>query len=151
MCHLAFADLCLGLYLLLIASIDAHSMGEYFNYAFDWQYGKYSTPEHSIFIYPRKSQKWKNRSLISDWLMTGAGCKVAGFLTVFASHLSVFTLTIITLERWFAITHAMHLNKRIKLRSAALIMVGGWIFAIVMSMLPLFGISNYSSTRWVEG
>lgn len=43
MCHLAFADLCLGLYLLLIASIDAHSMGEYFNYAFDWQYG---TSEH---------------------------------------------------------------------------------------------------------
>lgn len=40
MCHLAFADLCLGLYLLLIASIDIHSMGEYFNFAFDWQYGK---------------------------------------------------------------------------------------------------------------
>lgn len=40
MSHLAFADLCMGLYLLLIASIDAHSMGEYFNYAFDWQYGK---------------------------------------------------------------------------------------------------------------
>lgn len=39
-CHLAFADLCMGLYLLLIASIDAHSMGEYFNFAFDWQYGK---------------------------------------------------------------------------------------------------------------
>jgi len=39
MCHLAFADLCLGVYLLLVASIDAHSMGEYFNYAYDWQYG----------------------------------------------------------------------------------------------------------------
>ncbi|XP_026851243.1 follicle-stimulating hormone receptor isoform X4 [Drosophila persimilis] len=39
MCHLAFADLCLGLYLLLVACIDAHSMGEFFNYAYDWQYG----------------------------------------------------------------------------------------------------------------
>jgi len=39
MCHLAFADLCLGLYLLLVACIDAHSMGEYFNFAYDWQYG----------------------------------------------------------------------------------------------------------------
>lgn len=37
--HLAFADLCLGIYLLLIASIDLHSMGEYFNFAYDWQYG----------------------------------------------------------------------------------------------------------------
>lgn len=40
MCNLALADFCMGLYLLLIASIDLHSMGEYFNFAFDWQYGK---------------------------------------------------------------------------------------------------------------
>lgn len=40
MSNLAFADLCMGLYLLLIAAIDVHSMGEYFNFAFDWQYGK---------------------------------------------------------------------------------------------------------------
>uniref|UniRef100_A0A1I8P9Q7 G-protein coupled receptors family 1 profile domain-containing protein n=1 Tax=Stomoxys calcitrans TaxID=35570 RepID=A0A1I8P9Q7_STOCA len=114
MCHLAFADLCLGLYLLLIASIDSHSMGEYFNYAYDWQYG--------------------------------AGCKVAGFLTVFASHLSVFTLTVITIERWLAITHALYLNHRIKLRPASYIMIGGWVYSIIMSSFPLFGISNYSST-----
>ncbi|XP_026851242.1 lutropin-choriogonadotropic hormone receptor isoform X3 [Drosophila persimilis] len=114
MCHLAFADLCLGLYLLLVACIDAHSMGEFFNYAYDWQYG--------------------------------VGCKVAGFLTVFASHLSVFTLTVITIERWLAITQAMHLNHRIKLRPAAIIMLAGWIYSVLMSSLPLFGISNYSST-----
>ncbi|XP_053660761.1 thyrotropin receptor [Anopheles marshallii] len=113
-CNLAFADLCMGLYLLLIASIDAHSMGEYFNYAFDWQYG--------------------------------VGCKVAGFLTVFASHLSIFTLTIVTLERWFAITHAIYLNRRIKLSAAMYIMVVGWVYAITMASMPLFGISNYSST-----
>ncbi|XP_053698826.1 lutropin-choriogonadotropic hormone receptor [Sabethes cyaneus] len=113
-CHLAFADLCMGLYLLLIASIDAHSMGEYFNFAFDWQYG--------------------------------SGCKVAGFLTVFASHLSIFTLTIVTLERWFAITHAIYLNHRIKLSAATYIMISGWIYSIVIAALPLFGISNYSST-----
>ncbi|KAM8706016.1 hypothetical protein ACLKA7_010328 [Drosophila subpalustris] len=114
MCHLAFADLCLGLYLLLIASIDAHSMGEYFNYAFDWQYG--------------------------------LGCKIAGFLTVFASHLSVFTLTVITIERWFTITRSFFLNKRMKLKQAAAIMLSGWLYSIFMSSLPLFGISNYSST-----
>uniref|UniRef100_A0A182RSK6 G_PROTEIN_RECEP_F1_2 domain-containing protein n=1 Tax=Anopheles funestus TaxID=62324 RepID=A0A182RSK6_ANOFN len=113
-CNLAFADLCMGLYLLLIASIDAHSMGEYFNYAFDWQYG--------------------------------VGCKVAGFLTVFASHLSIFTLTIVTLERWFAITHAIYLNRRIKLSAAMYIMIVGWMYAITMASMPLFGISNYSST-----
>lgn len=41
MSNLAFADLCLGLYLLLIAAIDVHSMGEYFNFGYEWQYGKY--------------------------------------------------------------------------------------------------------------
>lgn len=112
--NLAFADFCMGLYLLLIASIDAHSIGEYFNVAYDWQYG--------------------------------SGCKAAGFLTVFASHLSIFTLTIITLERWFAITYAIYLNKRLKLRTAAKIMIFGWIYSATMASLPLFGVSNYSST-----
>ncbi|RZC41038.1 thyrotropin receptor-like, partial [Asbolus verrucosus] len=36
-CNLAFADFCMGLYLLLIASMDLHSVGTYFNFAFDWQ------------------------------------------------------------------------------------------------------------------
>lgn len=42
MCNLAFADLCMGMYLLLIASMDLHSIGTFFNFAFDWQYGKQS-------------------------------------------------------------------------------------------------------------
>lgn len=40
--NLAFADLCLGLYLFLLATIDLRSIGEYFNYGFDWQYGTMS-------------------------------------------------------------------------------------------------------------
>lgn len=80
--------------------------------------------------------------------ITGSGCKAAGFLTVFASHLSVFTLVIITVERWFAITNAINLNKRIKLKLASVIMICGWIYSILMSALPLNGVSNYSSTRY---
>lgn len=40
MCNLAFADFCMGCYLLMIAAMDLHSMGTYFNYAIDWQHGK---------------------------------------------------------------------------------------------------------------
>lgn len=112
--NLAFADLCTGLYLLLVASMDIHSIREYFNYAFDWQYG--------------------------------LGCKTAGFLTVFASNLSVYTLTVITVERWLTITYAIYLKKRINLRTAVFIMLGGWIYSIGIALLPLFGFSNYSST-----
>ncbi|RZF46586.1 hypothetical protein LSTR_LSTR002918 [Laodelphax striatellus] len=114
MCNLALADLCMGLYLLLIAIADARSLGEYFNYAIDWQ--------------------------------NGIGCQAAGFLTVFASELSVFTLSVITSERWYTITYAIHLNKRLRLASAMRIMFAGWIYSISMAAMPLFGISSYSIT-----
>nr|ABG77649.1 follicle stimulating hormone receptor [Bubalus bubalis] len=39
MCNLAFADLCIGIYLLLIASVDVHTKSQYHNYAIDWQTG----------------------------------------------------------------------------------------------------------------
>lgn len=41
MCNLAAADFCMGLYLLLIAVQDARSIGDYFNYAIDWQSGNF--------------------------------------------------------------------------------------------------------------
>lgn len=89
-----------------------------------------------------------NHAVLFIFISAGIGCKVAGFLTVFATHLSVFTLTLITIERWYAITHAIYLNKRIKIKAASCIMVCGWIYSMVMSSLPLFGFSNYSSTRY---
>ncbi|TNN61420.1 Thyrotropin receptor [Liparis tanakae] len=111
MCHLAFADLCMGIYLLLIASVDLHTRAEYFNHAIDWQ--------------------------------TGPGCGLAGFFTVFASELSVYTLTVITLERWYAITFAMRLDRKLRLQHAAAVMLGGWTFCLLLALLPLVGVSSY--------
>jgi hypothetical protein len=60
MCNLALADLCMGIYLLLIASMDARSIGIYFNHAIDWQSGKYMddmdfvTFRKCLFIFKRK-------------------------------------------------------------------------------------------------
>lgn len=39
MCNLAFADFCMGVYLFIIACMDLHTIGEYFNYAIFWQEG----------------------------------------------------------------------------------------------------------------
>lgn len=39
MCNLAFADFMMGIYLLIIAGSDLYSIGNYFNYAIDWQHG----------------------------------------------------------------------------------------------------------------
>ncbi|OQR69165.1 thyrotropin receptor-like, partial [Tropilaelaps mercedesae] len=74
---------------------------------------------------------------------TSFGCQLAGFLGVLSSELSVYTLAVITMERNYAITHAMHLNKRLSLKHATYIMSVGWSFAFVMALLPLFGVSDY--------
>ncbi|KAK3914592.1 Leucine-rich repeat-containing G-protein coupled receptor 5 [Frankliniella fusca] len=76
------------------------------------------------------------------WQMS-VGCQLAGFLGVLSAELSVYTLAVITLERNYAITHAMHLNKRLSLRHASYIMACGWAFALIMAVLPLFGVSDY--------
>ncbi|NXX73755.1 LSHR protein, partial [Urocolius indicus] len=111
MCNLSFADFCMGLYLLLIASVDAQTSGQYYNHAIDWQ--------------------------------TGSGCSAAGFFTVFASELSVYTLTVITVERWHTITYAMQLDRKLRLRHALPIMLAGWMFSILIATLPLLGVSSY--------
>ena len=58
---------------------------------------------------------------------------MAGFLTVFASELSIFTLTVITSERWYTITYAIHLNKRLRLSTAGNIMAVGWIYTVTVA------------------
>ncbi|KAK2824150.1 hypothetical protein Q5P01_021325 [Channa striata] len=39
MCHLAFADLCIGIYLLMIAIVDLRTRGYYSQHAIEWQTG----------------------------------------------------------------------------------------------------------------
>uniref|UniRef100_A0A3B4DJH5 Follicle-stimulating hormone receptor n=1 Tax=Pygocentrus nattereri TaxID=42514 RepID=A0A3B4DJH5_PYGNA len=114
MCHLAFADLCMGIYLLMIAAVDIQTRSHYYNHGIDWQ--------------------------------TGPGCRAAGFFTVFASELSMYTLTAITLERWHTITHAMQLERQLRLRHACALMAVGWLFAVLIALLPMVGVSSYMKT-----
>lgn len=109
--HLAFADFCMGTYLLIIASVDLYTHTHYYLYAIAWQ--------------------------------TGSGCSLAGALSVFASELSVYTLTLISLQRWQAIFYAMRPNRTLKLRQVAVLMLVGWLLCLVLALLPLFGVSSY--------
>lgn len=112
MCNLAAADLCMGLYLVLIGLADLRSRHEYYNHAAEWQ--------------------------------TGPGCGAAGFLSVFASELSVYTLTTVSLERRHTITNAMRADRRLRLRHVAAVMAAGWAFSLAVALLPLVGVSSYS-------
>ncbi|AWP14844.1 Thyrotropin receptor [Scophthalmus maximus] len=109
--QLAFADFCMGLYLLLIASVDLYTHSHYYLYAIAWQ--------------------------------TGSGCNLAGTLSVFASELSVYTLTLISLQRWHAISYAMRPDRKMRLRHAAALMLAGWLLCLVLALLPLVGVSSY--------
>lgn len=109
--HLAFADFCMGLYLLLIASVDLYTCSHYYHYAISWQ--------------------------------TGSGCNLAGTLSVFASELSVYTLTLISLQRWQAIYSAMRPDRKMRLRHVALLMLVGWLLCLILALLPLAGVNSY--------
>lgn len=109
--HLAFADFCMGTYLLLIASVDLYTRSHYYHYAVAWQ--------------------------------TGSGCNLAGTLSVFASELSVYTLTLISLRRWHAIFYAMRPDRKIRLRHAAVLMLLGWLLCAILALLPVAGVSSY--------
>ncbi|XP_029025580.1 thyrotropin receptor-like isoform X2 [Betta splendens] len=109
--HLAFADFCMGTYLLLIASVDLYTRSQYSHYAIAWQ--------------------------------TGSGCNLAGLLSVFASELSVYTLTLISLQRWHAILCAMRPDRKMRLRHAAALMLAGWLLCWLLALLPLVGVSSY--------
>ncbi|KAH8410206.1 hypothetical protein KR009_008320 [Drosophila setifemur] len=110
-CNLAAADFFMGIYLGILAIVDAATLGEFRMFAIPWQ-----------------------MSLL---------CQLSGFLAVLSSELSVYTLAVITLERNYAITHAIHLNKRLSLRQAGYIMSVGWVFALIMALMPLLGVSDY--------
>ncbi|KAM3871282.1 thyrotropin receptor-like [Diretmus argenteus] len=110
-CHLAFADFCMGMYLLLIASVDLYTRSQYYHYAIAWQ--------------------------------TGVSCSLAGALSIFASELSVYTLTAITLQRWHVIFFAMRPERQLRLRHAVALMLVGWLLCLILALLPVVGVSSY--------
>ncbi|XP_045175461.2 leucine-rich repeat-containing G-protein coupled receptor 5-like isoform X1 [Mercenaria mercenaria] len=84
--------------------------------------------------------KFENHAI---YWQTGPGCLVAGFLGVLSSELSVFTLVVITVERFYAISHAMQIGKRVRLGHAGIVMACGWVLCLVIASLPLFKVSDY--------
>ncbi|XP_038058801.1 leucine-rich repeat-containing G-protein coupled receptor 5-like [Patiria miniata] len=82
------------------------------------------------------------RKFGARWQLS-AGCRLAGFLAVFSSEFSIYTLSVITLERFYAIKHALHLEKRMKLPHAITVMCFGWIFSVTAAVLPLVNVSHY--------
>ena len=79
------------------------------------------------------------RAKALQWQFSPA-CKTAGFIAVLASELSVYTLTVITIERFITIKYSMYINKQMSVVKAVLIMIFGWIFCIILAAMPIIRI-----------
>lgn len=71
-------------------------------------------------------------------------CKFAGFISTFSSELSVFTLTVITLDRLICIIFPLKL-KRLGIKQASIVMPCIWIVVILLSGIPLFGLDYFDN------
>lgn len=145
MCHLAFSDLCMGIYLVVIATVDMLTRGQYYNHAIDWQTGLgcgaagfFTVCMHAW--HPLHTWITTLTVNVHVWIeIYSSVCQ----MQVFASELSVFTLTAITLERWHTITHALRLDRKLRMRHACIVMSAGWIFSSLAALLPTVGVSSY--------
>jgi hypothetical protein len=77
-----------------------------------------------------------------DWQL-GPGCKAAGFIAVFSSELSIYTLVMLTLERVYTLSHALNSNEAKRKRVVIFLCVLGWVVAAGLAILPIFGINSY--------
>ncbi|XP_050712594.1 G-protein coupled receptor GRL101-like [Eriocheir sinensis] len=108
--NLALGDLCMGLYLLIIAAVDVTYRGVYFIYDVQWR----SSPL----------------------------CQLAGFLSTFSSELSVFSLTVITVERLVVIVFPFQVP-RLSMAWTRGIMGVVWACVTLLAALPLSDIPYF--------
>ncbi|KAG8291160.1 hypothetical protein J6590_067597 [Homalodisca vitripennis] len=69
-------------------------------------------------------------------------CALAGFLSTFSSELSVFTLTVITLDRFLVIIFPFRV-RRLEMARTRRLMALGWLLAALLSALPLIHIPYF--------
>ncbi|XP_069137842.1 G-protein coupled receptor GRL101-like [Argopecten irradians] len=85
-------------------------------------------------IYSIYDKSWRQSDL----------CMFAGFISTFSSELSVFTLTVITLDRLICILFPLKM-KRLGLREALIVMPCIWLLVLVLSAAPLMGLDYFSN------
>ena len=108
--NLGCSDFLMGVYMLIIASVDQYYRGRYIVHA----------------------ESWRSSSL----------CQLAGVLAMLSSELSVFMLTVITLDRVVAIIFPLK-RVNLRIRHARLVVMAGWCVCLVFSVLPTTGIGYF--------
>ena len=77
----------------------------------------------------------------SAWRQS-ALCRFAGFLSTYSSEISVFTLVVITLDRFVAIIFPFRFN-RMTIRHARMVMVALWAGVAGVAAAPLVDVAYF--------
>ncbi|XP_033637955.1 G-protein coupled receptor 161-like [Asterias rubens] len=81
--------------------------------------------------------------LCHEWIFGVMWCNLTGFVTVSVTAGSLLTLTIITVDRYFAISQPMMYPIKVTCTRTVELIVLVWILALVCSLPPVFGWSQY--------
>ncbi|XP_058413611.1 leucine-rich repeat-containing G-protein coupled receptor 5 isoform X2 [Diceros bicornis minor] len=76
----------------------------------------------------------------------GVGCQVVGFLSIFASELSVFLLTLAALERGFSVKCSANFERKTPFSSLKAIILLCAALALALASVPLLGGREYSTS-----
>uniref|UniRef100_T1KE57 G-protein coupled receptors family 1 profile domain-containing protein n=1 Tax=Tetranychus urticae TaxID=32264 RepID=T1KE57_TETUR len=110
--NLAIGDLLMGVYLIIIGTVDFTYRGKYFIHDAHWRSSKM--------------------------------CQLAGFISTLSSELSVFTLTVITIDRFLRITFPLRFH-RFKMTNARLVILATWVFTVILAGVPLLDIKYFDN------
>ncbi|XP_047106364.1 G-protein coupled receptor GRL101-like [Schistocerca piceifrons] len=78
-----------------------------------------------------------------DWRSSGM-CHTAGFFSTFSSEFSVYTLTVIALDRFLVILFPFHV-RTMKMTKTRILIAGGWLGAAFLSGLPFIHVSYFKN------
>ncbi|XP_032221542.2 probable glycoprotein hormone G-protein coupled receptor isoform X2 [Nematostella vectensis] len=77
---------------------------------------------------------------------TSTSCSYLGFPWMFATELSVNTLFVLAVERFLSIVYSTKPRYRLMLRSCVVVIAVIWIYSLLLAVLPLVGVADYSIT-----
>ncbi|KAM8758101.1 putative G-protein coupled receptor isoform 1-T2 [Acanthopagrus schlegelii] len=79
----------------------------------------------------------------ADVAFTVLECQVYVFLNVFLIAASIFTITAISVERYYYIVHPMHYEVKMTLKLTAAVLAMVWVASAVLGLSTMFGWQSY--------
>ncbi|KAM8974799.1 leucine-rich repeat-containing G-protein coupled receptor 5 [Pelodytes ibericus] len=77
------------------------------------------------------------------WWESGVGCRITGFMSVFAAETSIFLLTVAALERGFSVKCTTKFETKTSFLSVKLSIVFCFILSLIIALSPLLSGSDY--------